>query len=118
MKKNNGRKSIWFVHRENPTPGEHFAKPHVLLPVLDASSVKTGVLTKISNTPRLRIPRHMQYIMGLSDANTRFIPHVDDSCNRQVIALDMEAVHMLRKAGAVVLKQAYRHELMSSNYAS
>ncbi len=114
MKKNKGRKSVWFVHRENPVPGEHFAKPHVLLPVLDATAVKVGVLAKISKTPRLRIPRHMEYIMDLGDVNTRFIPHTSAPGNRQIIALDIEAVHMLRKAGAVVLKQSYRHELMGS----
>lgn len=120
MKKNKGRASVWFVHRENPVPGEHFAKPHVLLPVLDTTRVKAGVLTRISNTPRMRIPRHMRYILDISEANTRFIPHPTESSEpgkRLSVALDLDAVHMLRKAGAVLLKQSYRHELMSSSKA-
>lgn len=115
MKKNSGRRNgIWFAHRENPVPGEHFAKPHMLFPVLDATRVKMGVLTKISKTPRLRIPRHMEHIMALGDVKTRLIPFSSMPGDRQVIALDIETVHMLRKAGATLLKQSYRHELMGS----
>lgn len=119
MKKNSGRrKSIWFVHRENPVPGQNYASPHVLLPRYDVSKVKLGVLNNIGKTPRLRIPRHMEYIKDLSDANTRIIFQGSGHGPAYVVALDWEVMFMLERAGAVRMKESYRHELMGSSKAS
>lgn len=118
MKKNKGRKSIWFTCRENPAPGQSFATPHVLLPRYDTSKVKLGVLNNIGKTPRLRIPRHMELIKDLSDANTRILIQGSGHGPSFVVALDWEVMFMLERAGAVRLKDSYRHELTSSHRAS
>ena len=118
MKKNKGRKGIWFTCRENPAPGQTHPSPHVLLPRYDISKVKTGVLNSIGKTPRLRIPRHMVYIKDLSDANTRFFVQGSGHGPTYVVALDFEVMFMLERAGAVRLKDSYRHELMGSIKAS
>lgn len=119
MKNNSGRrKSILFTCRETPAPGQKYASPHVLLPCYDVSKVKLGVLNNIGKTPRLRIPRHMEYIKDLSDANTRFFTKGSGHGPSCVVALDWEVMFMLERAGAVRLKESYRHELMGSPKAS
>lgn len=119
MIKNSGRrKCVWFTCRENPAPGQNFATPHVLLPRYDVSKVKLGVLNNIGKTARLRIPRHMEYIKDLSDANTRIIIQGSGHGPSYVIALDWEVMFMLERAGAVRMKDSYRHELMGSPKAS
>lgn len=117
-KNNKSRKGIWFTCRETPAPGQTYASPHVLLPTYDTSKVKLGVLNSIGKTPRLRIPRHMEFIKDLSDANTRLIVRGNGHGGNFVIALDSDAMFMLERAGAVRQATSYRHELMGSQQTS
>lgn len=102
----------WFAWRDTPAEGQTQPTPNVLLPLLDVSNVKIGVLNRIGNTRRLRVPGHLFLIKDLvTNAHTRIIPKGCGGGRRHVIALDQEAVTMLRRAGAVLLKDSHRHEL-------
>lgn len=109
-KKFAGQKGQWFTMRQGFAKRGTQNAQSILLPILDVSKVRSGVLSKISNTKRDGIPKHMEHIKDISDANTRFFLQRRGADATFAVALDHEAMVMLRQAGGILQERPYRHE--------